>query len=477
MLYKKWWNLMAVMHKSKNLGRRVFILIVLLSFIPSLLIGFVSIQNMQKRLLELESSQKQLLLKSQVSPIASRVEVYKELIKFTSQLPAAVEILGYGQEYEGSIDTVLQSRKRYAGVINRAFSKYPELTDVRLYDPEGREAFHVSRRGESNEMQYERNYVHRAQFYREYTSGLSSDEVTVSIFVLLQETIDEGRSYDDLVLEMYSPVISSGEIVGIFIANINVSILSDSYPDIEWVLGNGEFLNQISAHDSAFRVFPGLEDIFASGEAGISHNEDYYSWIPLFSDGMDNVLLWAGKEIQFAGLERYYFLTYIIILGSLGFVLLAVIILGHLLVKRLRSYYDRVYSYIEKRLIEENSYAPVPLAGYKEIDDFIISLEKIIQKNSDIRNENVKLIEDLKKALNNVKELKELLPVCSSCKKVRDDDGYWEHLDIYLSKNTDTTISHGLCPDCARKLYPEYQKTIDRAGRKNDSNDEKENLP
>lgn len=61
--------------------------------------------------------------------------------------------------------------------------------------------------------------------------------------------------------------------------------------------------------------------------------------------------------------------------------------------------------------------------------------------------------EDLKAALLNVKTLQGLLPICSSCKKIRDDKGYWTMLEEYLIAHTDAMISHSICEDCAEKLY------------------------
>jgi len=64
---------------------------------------------------------------------------------------------------------------------------------------------------------------------------------------------------------------------------------------------------------------------------------------------------------------------------------------------------------------------------------------------------------ELQLALDNVKALKGLLPICASCKKIRDDKGYWEGVEIYIKKHADVEFSHGLCPDCISRLYPEYK--------------------
>ncbi len=66
-----------------------------------------------------------------------------------------------------------------------------------------------------------------------------------------------------------------------------------------------------------------------------------------------------------------------------------------------------------------------------------------------------RLNEQLQKALAEVKTLSGLLPMCCFCKRVRTDQGYWEQVDAYISARTPAKVSHGFCPDCARKHYPD----------------------
>ena len=65
-------------------------------------------------------------------------------------------------------------------------------------------------------------------------------------------------------------------------------------------------------------------------------------------------------------------------------------------------------------------------------------------------------IDELKKAWKEVKILSGFLPICASCKKIRDDKGYWSQVESYISHHSEAKFSHGICPDCAEKLYPEY---------------------
>jgi AmiR/NasT family two-component response regulator len=65
---------------------------------------------------------------------------------------------------------------------------------------------------------------------------------------------------------------------------------------------------------------------------------------------------------------------------------------------------------------------------------------------------------ELQEALTKVKTLSGLLPICASCKKIRDDQGYWHEVETYVRDHSEAEFSHGLCPDCIKKLYPELYK-------------------
>ena len=68
------------------------------------------------------------------------------------------------------------------------------------------------------------------------------------------------------------------------------------------------------------------------------------------------------------------------------------------------------------------------------------------------------LRENLDLTLKNVKELEGLLPVCAWCKKVRNDEGYWQELEAYLQPRTKAAFSHGICPECAARLRTENEQ-------------------
>lgn len=71
------------------------------------------------------------------------------------------------------------------------------------------------------------------------------------------------------------------------------------------------------------------------------------------------------------------------------------------------------------------------------------------------------MINDLQEALAKVKLLSGFLPICASCKKIRDDQGYWQQIEAYIRDHSEAEFSHGICPECAKRLYAEMfdQKT------------------
>jgi PAS domain S-box-containing protein len=70
-------------------------------------------------------------------------------------------------------------------------------------------------------------------------------------------------------------------------------------------------------------------------------------------------------------------------------------------------------------------------------------------------HERERLIGELQDALAKVKSLSGLLPICASCKKIRDEVGKWHLLEVYIRNHTEADFSHGICPDCRKRLYPD----------------------
>lgn len=144
-------------------------------------------------------------------------------------------------------------------------------------------------------------------------------------------------------------------------------------------------------------------------------------------------------------------------------------ILCDLVLERNRQW-EPVYLHLEEkdgRLTSSESWHPMLgengtyLAGsaaplFDAAGNLVGAVETVRDITAIKRNEleRERLIEELQEALASVKTLKGLLPICASCKKVRDDAGYWNQIESYIAKHSEAEFSHGLCPECVQKYFP-----------------------
>ncbi|MBE9487293.1 MAG: hypothetical protein KAT62_03030 [Desulfuromonadales bacterium] len=124
-----------------------------------------------------------------------------------------------------------------------------------------------------------------------------------------------------------------------------------------------------------------------------------------------------------------------ILIAILGFILIESLLLA-VLKLTIRK--------LEAMVVEERS----------ELAQKNAELEEDIQIRKQVEEEKACLITDLQQALDEVKTLGGLLPICGYCKKIRDDSGYWNRLENYIELHTTARFSHGICDDCMEKYFP-----------------------
>jgi len=141
----------------------------------------------------------------------------------------------------------------------------------------------------------------------------------------------------------------------------------------------------------------------------------------------------------------------------------------------------RVYSR-EKRYVRKDgaivwvNLTVSPIWEKEEQSNHQIAVVEDITERKRVEEERNQLILKLRQALADVKTLSGLLPICSHCKKIRDDNGYWNQIESYIHKHSGTEFSHSICPECAEKYYPEMdlyedsKRGIDELSQKRDIN-------
>lgn len=115
---------------------------------------------------------------------------------------------------------------------------------------------------------------------------------------------------------------------------------------------------------------------------------------------------------------------------------------------------------------EKSKQEELNLQLQQEIEERTRSQEELRLQNQELARLNAQLTTtktnlesantELGLALTNVKQLSGMLPICASCKKIRNDKGYWEQIEMYVRDHSEAEFSHGICPECAKTLYPEF---------------------
>jgi len=85
-----------------------------------------------------------------------------------------------------------------------------------------------------------------------------------------------------------------------------------------------------------------------------------------------------------------------------------------------------------------------------------LRLERALEEKEVAEDERERLVSELRGALARIKTLSGLLSMCSNCKKIKDDQGLWQHVETYVRRHSNAEFSHGFCPDCMNELYPDY---------------------
>lgn len=99
------------------------------------------------------------------------------------------------------------------------------------------------------------------------------------------------------------------------------------------------------------------------------------------------------------------------------------------------------------------------LSSYKDQGQWqAVGIVRDIEGRKQNERERDQLIENLKKALDEIKTLKGIVPICACCKKIRDDKGFWNHVETYVQEHSHAEFSHGICPECQKELYPRFSK-------------------
>lgn len=233
------------------------------------------------------------------------------------------------------------------------------------------------------------------------------------------------------------------------------------YPDNEKFAGKTDLPEMIRQISKGPR-----EGIFTT--VGVDGVRRIFAYRQFFLEGGSSPYLYLRvgipEEQALAPAKKIFFRNLALVTVSLVAAVLTAWLLGHILiVRRLDRLVDAAMKvgqgdFSTRTRLDRVGGELGQLA--RSFDEMAQSLEKKELDRRQAMEEREKLIAELQQAMSDVKVLSGMLPICASCKKIRDDKGYWNRIEAYIGKHSNAQFSHGICPECARKLYPElYEKS------------------
>ncbi len=267
----------------------------------------------------------------------------------------------------------------------------------------------------------------------------------------------EDRTVDVDVVETYVPIIRSNEFIGAFevyydITERNMALNSAAFNAsiISFVMVFTFFILTIAV---LFRADRGTDALNINKLSIIDRSPFYLLFVVFivifFAEAIVMLFLSVlspSSNLLEAVLDSSML---VMILSPFLYFFLLRPLTGHISMRRkaeeeVRDAYHGLEGRIEERTVE--------------LSDKNRQLEKEITERHRVELEKEQLIANLKEALAKVKTLRGLLPVCSSCNKIRDDHGNWNHVDVYIRDHSEAEITHGYCPECERKHFPQNFK-------------------
>lgn len=439
-----------------NLRPLVFISLFLFSLVPITVFFFFAQKEMVSELCGLEKEQQLYHMENELGALESKIDSYRDMIGFVSQLPAVLEILERGEELTGAISRET-AYERYAGVLSRAFHSNQDVISIHILDVNSNVRFSFLKNPETAQyVQVDGVTPNLDEDFLTQTLGMEGKGFFISPLLLADGDSGEGDTAPHLLLRIFTPIVLKNEKIGVFCSDIDVGILTRSYPGITWVLNDGSFLYPEISGGNAFTVFPGLSDIFNTNKAGVwTNNQDAMAWVPFLKGKDVKLALWAGKKVTFITVRHA---RQKLLLGMLGIFLMlctVLILISFWISKYTGRVFQRFLDDLQGAIFHHRKTFHGSKRRIREFSELSQNIAYIIDENEDIENERRKTIEELQKTLDEVKTLRGILPICSFCKNIRNDDGYYEQLESYISKHSDADFSHTICPDCMEKHYPE----------------------
>lgn len=178
--------------------------------------------------------------------------------------------------------------------------------------------------------------------------------------------------------------------------------------------------------------------------------------VPILGGRLGTVHVGMSEKVVERDVDEVLRTVLLVAGGIIAAMALAVLVIGSNAMKPLVELANLARKVAEGRFDER-----APVRSNDEMGELARAFNGMIEARRDHERDRDRLVAELQEALDNVRTLSGFIPICASCKKIRNDDGYWQQVESYLAHHTGVSFSHGICPECLAQARAEF----DREGR------------
>ncbi|MHB8989493.1 MAG: GGDEF domain-containing protein [Desulfobulbia bacterium] len=375
--------------RQVSLGTLVLGFLLVFSFIPLTAFSFFTLDGILSQLSAIEEKEELHFMQDELHQLETQIEHYQQIIDFVSQLPAVMEILNRGESSPGSIGKDTASL-RYTGVLNRTFAKNRDVVSIHVLDRNSAVRFSLSKKAGTMEYQQSRKPPR--------TVDPESIEKTLAmqekgfLTIPLQETLqgEDDQASHRLLVRILTPIQMDGETIGVYLADIDMGVLIQAFPEMRWVLSDGCYLSENPRNASAFLDFPELRKLFASKKAGVLGVADRKTaWVPFFTGQNDAISLWAGKPIALASVRTARQQILITVLACLGLLLTGGLAISFLFAKYVRRLSRQFLAGLEESILHHKPVLWSKDIRIREFSEFTEKMDSLLSEHETLEQERL----------------------------------------------------------------------------------------
>lgn len=373
--------------RQVNLATLVLGFLLVFSFAPLMAFSFFTLEGVVSQLNTIEENEELHFMKDELLQLDTRIDHYRQMIDFVSQLPAVMEILDHGKSRAGSIDRET-ALLRYTGVLNRAFAKNSDVVNIHVLDRDSTIQFSLSKIAGSTK--YRQNQNPKLTVDPEAIKKILAMQDKGFLLIPLQEYQhgEEHPPLHQLQIRLFTPIRAEDATIGTYIADIDMGELTQLFPEMLWVLNDGSYLSEAKGNTPAFQDFPGLKQIFDSKKTAIWDIADQkMAWIPFLVGQNNTISLWAGKKVDLASVQTARKKILFTVLVTLALLLTLSLLLSFFFSKYVRRLSGQFLACLEESLLQQRQSMFNKNSQIMEISTFSDKMDSLLARYAAMEQE------------------------------------------------------------------------------------------